>query len=61
VLSSSSLREGEEGLAIAKDEEEEDPVEVIPVLDFPPRLAYKQTDITNSNWSKRETHQKPSA
>jgi hypothetical protein len=38
-LSSLSLRKGGEGVAVAEKEDEEDLLEVISVLDSPPRLA----------------------
>jgi hypothetical protein len=63
VLSSPSLREGEEkggeGVTAAKDEEEEDPVEVILVLNSPTEASI-QTHGEDPNWPKRDTHQNPS-
>jgi hypothetical protein len=38
-LSLPSLREGGEGVAVAEEDDEEDPVEIIPVLGSPPRPA----------------------
>jgi hypothetical protein len=43
VPSSLSQREGEEGVVVDKEKEEEDPVKVIPVPDSLPRSAYRQT------------------
>jgi hypothetical protein len=59
VLSSPSPREGgEEGVTAAEGEDEDEPVEVILVLDSPPRLAYKQTG-EDLNRPKGETHRNP--
>jgi hypothetical protein len=38
-LSSLSPREGGKGVAVTEEDDEEDPVEIIPVLNSPPRLA----------------------
>jgi hypothetical protein len=69
VLSSLSLREGEEGVAaakgvvevaIAEEDDDDEPIEVIPVLEsLQPRLAYKQTVWIRIS-PRGSTHRNPS-
>jgi hypothetical protein len=69
VLSSPSLREGEEGVVdvedvvevvIAKEEDDDEPIEVIPMLESPPRRpTYKQ--MAHLDRLTGSTHRTPSA
>jgi hypothetical protein len=55
VLSSPSPREGGEGVTVAEEEDEDDPVEVIPVLDSPPRPAPRQMARIQGSVQRRPT------